>query len=66
MENVVYFIDKVCIGRGEKITPLPCLADTPNKCERQQQCTTLAFWSGLDKVVREYIDCYTLADLKTY
>lgn len=45
------------------LTPVPCLADTPNKCERQQQCATLAFWSGLDKVISEYIDRYTLADL---
>lgn len=46
-----------------RLTPIPCLTDTPNKCERQQQCATLAFWSGLDKVISEYIDRYTLADL---
>lgn len=43
--------------------PIPCIEDTPNRCPRKEQCTTLSFWEGMWKVVKEYMDGITLADL---
>ena len=32
-------------------------------CPREHICSTLEFWAGLDKVIEEYVDGVTLADL---
>ncbi len=45
--------------------PVVCLAlgEEPNGCPRKDECTTVRFWAGLDKVIEEYVDGATLADL---
>ena len=45
------------------LAPIECLDDVPNRCERQDQCSTLEFWEGLKKVIDQYVDSVTLADL---
>ncbi len=40
-----------------------CLEDTPNACPRSGECVTLPFWRGLNRVVEEYVNSVTLADL---
>ncbi len=45
------------------LAPVACLGDPVNRCQRQAECPTLDFWTGLYQVVNEYIDRYTLADL---
>ena len=47
----------------EQIMPIACLDDVPNRCDRQDQCSTLEFWEGLKKVIDQYVDGVTLADL---
>lgn len=42
---------------------VPCTAEGNNQCERQEECTAVAFWEGLGKVISEYVDSVTLADL---
>jgi len=45
--------------------PVACAAleeDGPG-CPREQTCSTIEFWSGLDKVIEEYVDGKTLASL---
>ena len=32
-------------------------------CARAAGCRTLAMWQGLDQVIREYLDQFTIADL---
>jgi Rrf2 family protein len=39
-----------CVGNGEA-------------CEEAVDCTTLPMWKGLDKVINDYLDGFTLADL---
>ena len=41
----------------------PCIEEGSEDCERRSDCAALSFWSGLDKVINDYIDSYTLADL---
>jgi Rrf2 family iron-sulfur cluster assembly transcriptional regulator len=44
------------------LAPVSCLdGDAP--CERAAQCRTLPLWEGLDKVIDDYLERYTLADL---
>ena len=45
------------------LAPVSCLNDRENQCQRCRECATVDFWGGLYKVISEYIDRYTLADL---
>jgi Rrf2 family protein len=41
----------------------PCIDEGNQDCERRSGCVACSFWTGLDKVINDYIDSYTLADL---
>lgn len=58
-----YIVGDILRTTEGSLTPIPCLATERNLCERHEQCTALAFWNGLGKVINEYIDSFTLADL---
>ncbi len=45
------------------LAPITCLDDHPNVCPRCYECVTLPFWQGMEKVISEYADSFTLADL---
>ena len=45
------------------IAPVACLAEEQNTCEKKDTCPTLGLWQGLEKVIYEYLDSKTLADL---
>ncbi len=45
------------------LSPIACLDDEPNQCPRCEECVTLDFWKGLYKVINEYVDSVSLADL---
>ncbi|MFG6395207.1 MAG: Rrf2 family transcriptional regulator [Lachnospiraceae bacterium] len=43
--------------------PVACLEKKPNRCEKAMQCKTLKMWEGFEKVINEYFDNITVADL---
>ena len=45
------------------LAPIACLEDIPNRCERQEGCTTLKFWEGLWQTINDYVDGTTLEEL---
>ncbi len=45
------------------IAPIACLEDEENTCERAYECGVLPFWTGLYKIITEYVDGYSLQDL---
>ena len=45
------------------LSPVACLKDGGQGCERADQCLTLPLWQGLDQAVTEYLNRYSLADL---
>lgn len=45
------------------LCPISCLEDQPNRCPRAEECLTLPFWTGMEKVINEYADSVSLADL---
>lgn len=47
----------------ESLAPVSCLEAGAAGCPRTGECRTLAMWQGLDKVIAEYLDGVTLADL---
>jgi len=44
------------------LAPVACLDSDPNYCERSGHCKTLEFWTGLYKVIDNYVDSVTLKD----
>lgn len=46
------------------LAPIECLSLSANgDCPRAEECATLNFWKGLDNVITEYVNKYTLQDL---
>ena len=44
--------------------PVACAAlEDGGECPREQSCSTIAFWAGLDRVIEGYVDSVTLGDL---
>lgn len=39
-----------------------CLETEKNLCPRYPECPTVTFYEGLDKVINEYLESYTLVD----
>lgn len=45
------------------LSPVACLEDGAAPCAKIATCRTFNLWNGLDKVIREYLENYTIADL---
>jgi len=45
------------------LMPVSCLEDKVNQCERAEFCKTLSLWTGLGKVINDYLDNVTLQDI---
>lgn len=45
------------------LAPVSCLEGPTNPCPRQADCATLRIWTGLDKVISDYLDSITLQDI---
>ena len=48
------------VAEGD-LNVIDCVKD--NNCPRKNVCSTYYFWEGLDKVINEYADSYTLEEL---
>lgn len=59
-EYTVGSILKVTEG---SLTPVSCLDCKPNTCTSAEDCKTLPLWEGLDKVIDNYLESITIADL---
>lgn len=60
--------DKYTVGEILRLTegslsPVACLEHDPIECERSGDCTTLAVWQGLYRVITQYLDGITLQDI---
>ena len=47
----------------DSLSPVSCLEDNAAPCARMSECRTLPLWQGLDQVIREYLNRYTISDL---
>lgn len=60
--------DQYTVGHILRLTegslaPVSCLEPGTDACTRRSEYRTLHLWEGLDKVICEYLDRYTIADL---
>lgn len=47
----------------ESLAPVTCLNSGASPCSRAASCRTLPIWQGLDKIIQDYLDNITLADI---
>ena len=45
------------------MAPVACVEPNSEVCPRAAECRTLSLWRGLDKVINDYLDSVTRADL---
>lgn len=45
------------------LAPVACLEPGAKPCPRMAQCRTLPMWEGLNKIISQYLDGITVADL---
>ena len=60
-----YTIGEILRAVEGSLAPVSCVEDSAIPCERAETCKTIRFWQGLYRVVSEYVDGKTLADLMT-
>ena len=58
-----YTIGSILCLTEESLAPVSCLEHNADTCPRASFCRTLPLWQGLDKVIRDYLDGVTIADL---
>ena len=57
-----YTVGEILRAIEGKLAPVACLDDETNHCARSGFCKTLTFWTGLYKVIADYVDAGTLQD----
>lgn len=58
-----YTVGSILQLTEESLAPVSCLEEGAALCPRMADCRTLPLWQGLDKVIRDYLDNITIADL---
>ena len=58
-----YTVDSILRLTEESLAPVTCLESSAEACPRSGRCKTLSLWQGLDKVIRDYLESVTIADL---
>lgn len=58
-----YTVGSILRLTEESLTPVSCLEKDAPSCPRMAACRTLPLWKGLDKVITDYLDNVTIADL---
>ncbi len=58
-----YTVGSILRLTEESLAPVACLEADATPCSRAAGCPTLPLWQGLDRIINEYLDGITLADL---
>lgn len=58
-----YSIGEILRFTEGTLAPVACLDCKPNKCEKAATCRTLPMWEGLEAVICNYLDNYSIANL---
>lgn len=45
------------------LAPVACLEDNAKPCERASECRTIGMWTGLQKLINDYLEGITVGDL---
>lgn len=58
-----YTVGSILRLTEDSLAPVACLEENAAPCSRAAGCRTLPLWQGLDRVIGEYLDGITLADI---
>ena len=58
-----YTVGSILRLTEESLAPVACLESGAAACPRMSRCRTLPLWQGLDKVIHDYLESVTIADL---
>ena len=58
-----YTVGSILRLTEESLAPVSCLEENAAPCPRAGQCRTFRLWQGLDRVIHEYLEGVTIADL---
>ena len=58
-----YTVGSILRLTEESLAPVACLENDAAPCERVGECRTLPLWQGLFKLINDYFDGTTIADL---
>ena len=58
-----YTVGSILRLTEESLAPVSCLEAGADVCPRMTKCRTLPLWQGLDKVIHDYLENVTIADL---
>ena len=58
-----YTVGSILRLTEDSLAPVSCLEQGADACPRAAECRTLSLWQGLDKVINDYLDNVTIADL---
>ncbi|MDO5550685.1 MAG: RrF2 family transcriptional regulator [Lachnospiraceae bacterium] len=58
-----YTVGSILRLTENSLAPVSCLEPGQQACPRMASCRTLPMWQGLDKLINDYLDGITLADL---
>ena len=58
-----YTIGSILRLTEDSLAPVSCLESGANACPRAAECRTLPLWQELNKVISDYLDNITVADL---
>ena len=58
-----YTVGSILRLTEETLAPVSCLSENAPQCQRTDQCRNLPLWEGLSRVMNDYLEGYTLADL---
>lgn len=53
-------VKEILLSAEGSLAPVSCMDNTPNICEKCDDCLTLPIYQGLDKVIDEYLSGITL------
>lgn len=58
-----YTVGSILRLTEDSLAPVACLEPGATACAKAAECRTLSMWQGLDKVINEYLNQITIADL---
>lgn len=58
-----YTVESILRITEDSMAPVSCLDANADACSRSAECRTLPMWRGLDRLITEYFENITLADL---
>lgn len=61
-----YNVGDILRAAEGSLAPVECLEGDKNMCLRADKCSALRLWEGLYKVINEYLDSVTIAELMDF